>query len=112
MRRILPILALSAVFSVLALAENYSGKLLDASCYDQQKKAASCNATPTTTAFALEVSGSVYKLDRSGNSKAAAAMKSRADRSTPNQPPPSEINATVSGSEKSGTLTVESIEIQ
>lgn len=112
MRRILPVLALSGVFSMLALAENYSGKLIDASCYDQQKKAASCNATPTTTSFAIDVSGMVYKLDRAGNTKAAEALKSRADRTKPGQPPASEINAKVNGTEKSGMITVESIDLE
>ena len=79
MRRVLFVLAFSAVFSMLALAENWSGKLLDATCYDQQKKAASCDATSATTAFALDASGTIYKLDADGNSKAADALKNRAD---------------------------------
>jgi hypothetical protein len=95
-----------------ALAANYSGKLLDASCYDQQKKADTCSATSTTTAFALEVSGTVYKLDSAGNSKASAAIKNRADRSDPSKPQTMELMAKVDGTEKGGIITVESIAVQ
>ena len=70
MRKFLLPITLFGVFSTLALAASFSGKLLDASCYDQQKKAASCDATSSTTAFAIEASGMVYKLDSAGNSKA------------------------------------------
>jgi hypothetical protein len=83
MRRILLAITLFGVFSMCALAASFSGKLVDASCYDQQKKVDSCVASDNTTAFALEVSGKVYKLDSAGNAKATAAIKSRADRSDP-----------------------------
>ena len=112
MRRLLPILAISGVFAALALAESFSGTLLDSSCYDQQKKASACYATPSTTSFALESSGMVYKLDRNGNTKAEAALKSRADRSKPGQAPSAQITAKVSGTEKSGMITVESIDVE
>lgn len=112
MRKILLPMTLLGVFSMSAFAANYAGKLLDASCYDQQKKAGSCSATSNTTAFALEVSGTVYKLDSAGNSKASAAIKNRADRTDPNQTQPKEIMAKVDGTEKGGTIAVESIDVQ
>jgi hypothetical protein len=113
MRKILSVLTLSTVFSILALADTWSGKLLDAGCYDQQKKAAACDATSTTTAFALEASGTVYKLDAAGNSKAAAALKNRSDRATdPSKPEAKQVMAKVDGTEKGGNITVESIEVQ
>ena|SRR5579862_8477182 len=113
MQRILSLLALSAVFSMLALADSWSGRLLDASCYSQQKKADACDAMSTTTAFAIEVSGKVYKLDAAGNSKASTALKSRADRAAdPNKPQSNPVMAKVDGTEKSGTIAVESIEVQ
>ena len=112
MRRILLPITLFGVFAMSALAANYSGKLLDASCYDQQKKADSCDATSNTTAFALEVSGTVYKLDTAGNSKASAAIKNRADRSDPSKPQPKEIMAKVDGTEKGGIIAVDSIAVQ
>jgi hypothetical protein len=112
MRRILLAITLFGVFSMCALAANYSGKLLDASCYDQQKKADSCNATSSTTAFAIEVSGTVYKLDNAGNSKASAAIKNRADRSDPSKPQSMVIMAKVDGTEKGGTIAVDSVDVQ
>jgi hypothetical protein len=112
MRKILSLIALSAVFSICALAETYSGTLLDSSCYDQQKKASSCEATSSTSAFAIEVSGKVFKLDQAGNSKASDALKNRADRSDPTKQQSKGIMAKVSGTEKDGTITVESIDVQ
>ena len=80
--------------------------------YDQQKKADSCHATSTTTAFALDVSGTVYKLDTAGNSQASAAIKIRADRTDPGKPAATEIMAKVDGTEKGGLITVDSISVQ
>ena len=112
MRRFLSIAAVFGVFSVAALAESYSGKLLDASCYDQQKKAAACDASSTTSSFAIEASGTVYKLDSAGNTKASAALKNRADRVDPTKPQAKEVMAKVDGTEKGGTITVTSIDVQ
>lgn len=112
MRRIMSVLALTGAFSMLALAENYSGKLLDWSCYDQQKKALSCDASSATTSFAIDVSGKVYKLDNNGNTKATAALKNRADRADPSKQQSKEVMANVSGTEKGGTISVENIDVQ
>jgi hypothetical protein len=112
MRRFLSTAALFGVFSMAALAESYSGKLLDASCYDQQKKASACDATSATTSFALEASGTVYKLDNAGNTKASAALKNRADRVDPSKPQSKDVMAKIEGSEKSGTIAVTSIDVQ
>jgi hypothetical protein len=112
MRKTLLRITLFGAFSMWAVAANYSGKLLDASCYDQQKKAESCGATNNTTAFALDVSGTVYKLDTAGNAKASDAIKNRADRTDPTKPQPTEIMAKVDGTEKGGLISVDSIAVQ
>jgi hypothetical protein len=113
MQKILSLLALGTLFSVAALADNWSGKLIDAGCYAQQKKATGCDATSTTTSFALDVSGKIYTLDASGNTKAATAMKSRADRAAdPSDPSSKSVAAKVSGTESGGTITVESVDVQ
>lgn len=113
MKRIASLLVLSTVFSMLALAESWSGRLLDANCYDQQKQASACNATNGTTAFALDVTGKIYKLDVGGNSKASAALKNRADRQTdPAKLESREVMAQVTGSEKDGTITVDTIDVR
>src|SRR6185437_13434207 len=109
------LLAASTVFSVLAFAENWSGKLIDANCNDQkeQTKTMSCDASATTTAFAIDVAGKIYKLDAAGNTKAAAALRNRADRSTdPAKPTTGAVTAKVSGTEKDGVITTESVDVQ
>jgi len=114
MRRLLTLTALVAVFSALALAETWNGRLIDSSCYNQQKSVKNCDATSATTMFALEVSGKVFNLDEAGNAKAAEALKSRADRSTdPAKPPSPEIMAKVTGTKDGdNTLKVETIDVQ
>jgi hypothetical protein len=113
MRKLLSLFAFSSVFAMLAFAGDWSGKLIDASCYGQQKSATTCAATSTTTAFALDVSGKVYNLDANGNSKATSAMKNRADRAAdPSNPQSKDILAKVSGTESGGTITVDSIDVQ
>ena len=115
MKQTLYVMALSAALSMAAFAGDWSGKLIDATCHDQQQqtKVASCDATGATTSFAIDVSGKVYKLDPAGNTKAATAMKDRADRSTdPAKALSGSLTAKVSGSEKDGMISVENIEVQ
>jgi len=114
MRKLLSLCGLLAVLCTLALADNFSGKLLDSSCYDQNKSAKGCDATSSTSSFLLDVSGKIYRLDTSGNTKAADALKNRAERSAnPNQPAAGAVNAKVSGTmEGADTLKVDAIEIQ
>jgi hypothetical protein len=107
-------LALS-VFGVLAYAESWSGKLVDAACHDRSQQSpadskqksdlASCAASASTTSFAIETSdGKVYKLDASGNAKASTALKGNPANKSP--------MATVSGSMDGQTVKVDSISIQ
>jgi hypothetical protein len=114
MRRLLTLCAFVTVFTGLALAENWTGRLVDASCYDQQKSATTCDPTGSTTTFAIVASGKTYKLDDAGNTKAIEAMKSRADRSTnPNAPQSTTVTAKVTGTKDGdSTLKVEAIEVQ
>lgn len=115
MKQTLYIMALSATLSVMAFAGDWSGKLIDSTCNDtrQQTKAASCDATSATTSFAIDVSGKIYKLDAAGNSKAAMALKDRADRATdPAKALSSSLTAKVTGTEKEGVIAVDSVEVQ
>ena len=113
MKKTLSIVALSAMFSVLALADNWSGTLLDASCYEQSQKATGCDATGTTSSFAISASGKVFKLDAGGNQKAAAALKSRADHvADPAKPAAKQIMAKVEGTESAGTITATAVDVQ
>jgi hypothetical protein len=54
----------------------------------------------------------VYKLDSAGNAKASAALKGRADRVDPSKPQSKDVMAKVEGTEKGGTITVISIDVQ
>ena len=112
MRRLLVLTGLAVVCTVLATAETFTGQLLDASCYAQSKSAKSCAATASTSSFLLEASGKLYQLDEGGNSKAAEAIKSRADRSAAPSAPAGPVNAKVDGTMEGNTLKVESIAIQ
>ena len=115
MKKTLYILALSAALSAMASAADWSGKLIDSTCNDQQQqtKAASCDATSATTSFAISASGKVYKLDAAGNSKAAMALKDRADRSAdPAKPLSGSVTAKVTGTEKDGVIAAETVEVQ
>jgi hypothetical protein len=115
MKKTLYITALFAALSMTAFGGDWSGKLLDASCTESKEtsKTTSCDATTATTSFAIDVAGKVYKLDSAGNTKAAAAIKSRADRSSdPAKALTAVYNAKVSGTEKNGVIDVSTVEIQ
>jgi hypothetical protein len=112
MRKTLSFCVVSTVFSVLAFADSFSGKLIDARCYAKQQSSMGCEPTSATSSFALDVSGKVYNLDSSGNKKAAAALKNRADRTDPTKTTSNEVMAKVEGSESAGSITVTSIEVQ
>jgi len=118
MGKLLTLGAIVAAFASLALAETWTGRLIDANCYDQQtdqKNIGACVPTSQTSSFALYTGGHVYKFDEQGNTKAAAAVKDQADRSTdPNQPAvKGAIAAKVTGTmDQDQKLKVETIEVQ
>lgn len=113
MRSILVTIACGFVFAGLCLAETFNGKLIDASCASQQQSTATCAPTSSTTAFALEVSGKLYKLDDTGNSKAAEALKSQANReSNPDSAQQAAVTARVRGTLEGDILKVEAIQVR
>lgn len=112
MRRLFTIAAAVAFFSLLALAENFSGKLIDATCMDQQKSVTACNPSSTTTSFLIAVEGKAYRLDDAGNTKAMEALKNRADRSAPGAPTTADVSAKVTGTKEGDTIKVDSIVVQ
>ncbi len=115
MKRTLYLTALTAGLSLMAFAGDWSGKLIDSNCNEtrDQTKALSCDATGATTAFALDVNGKIFKFDAAGNTKAAVALKNRADRSAdPAKAQMATVMAKVSGTEKDGLITVDSVDVQ
>jgi hypothetical protein len=95
---------------VLAFGETLTGRLLDSTCYDQQKSATTCDPTASTATFAILVSGKAFKLDDGG--KVAEALKNRADRSTDPNKTTSQIMAKVTGTKEGDTVKVEAVEVQ
>ena len=136
MRKLLTFCGLVAVFSSLALAETWTGRLVDANCQSasqgQQNQSPSqqnsqggssattqsCNATSSTTSFAIDVSGKMYKLDAESNSRVTAALKNRADRSAnpnsttdPTAGSTTAVNARVSGTLNGDTIKVDDVTV-
>jgi hypothetical protein len=104
--------ALASVFTAIAAAETWSGTLVDASCAADKKSVAECAPTSTTSAFAIVLAdGKAVKLDATGNSKAADALKNSADRSN-NPDKKTAVRAKVTGSLSGDTIQVESIDVQ
>ena len=103
-----------AVFSGLALADDFSGKLLDSGCYDRSHSIKGCDAGDRTTTFVLDSNGKVYHFDSPGNNKVLQAMKQRADRSAdPKATPQGSVRARITGKKgPDGDLIVEVVEIQ
>lgn len=112
MRIVFTFLAAATLFSGLALAETWTGRLLDASCMDQQKNVKACEATTATTAYAIEVDGKTYKLDETGNTKAADAIKNHAERAANPNAPATPVTAKVTGTKEGDTIKVENLEVQ
>jgi hypothetical protein len=114
MRRALRVTAFIAFVSALAYAESWTGKLVDASCAEQQKNAA-CAPTASTASFAIQASGKTMKFDADGNRKAAAALRERnngANRAQDPKAPPTDITATGNGTMSGDEIKVESIQVQ
>lgn len=112
MRTLIPAIAVAVGLAVSAFGASWSGRLLDAACYQAQKKTDTCDATSKTTAFSLFSGGKIYNLDAAGNTKAAAAVKNRADRANPAQAQSTMVNATITGKETGGIITVETIDVK
>ena|SRR5215467_10506259 len=101
MRKLFPIFL---ALPMLALAQSYSGQLLDGPCYDQSRNLNRCGATTSTSIFALNVKGRVYRFDDAGNAKAADAMKGHGS--------PGPATATVNATADGDVLKVQSIEVR
>jgi hypothetical protein len=112
MHKLIRVAALAGTFATLALAETWSGTLVDASCAAEKKSVAECSPSATTSSFALVLAdGKAVKFDATGNAKAADALKNSADRSK-NPTEKKAITAKVTGAMSGDTVQVESIDIQ
>jgi hypothetical protein len=114
MRMSVSLLALMTLFSAWLFADTWDGSLIDAHCYEQEKKASGCYPTNTTVSYALVIERRVFKLDEAGNTKVAEALKEHASRSTnPDMTPNARVMATITGSrDSSDFLRVDSVSIR
>jgi hypothetical protein len=120
MRRLVTMAAITAVFSALALAETWTGRLVDSTCMNQQNQqqsqqqsATTCNPTSATTNFGIEVQGKTYELDSAGNQKAQDALKNRAEREkNPSQTETTPVHARVTGTMEGNTIKVDTLSVR
>jgi hypothetical protein len=112
MRKLFTIATLAAISATLALAEDWTGKLIDSSCLDQKKEIDVCQANGATTSFALQVSDKTYRLDDMGNQKALKALKDRADRAADPAAAAAPVMAKITGTKDGDVLKVANIEVQ
>jgi hypothetical protein len=114
MRKFVSMLGILTASSVFAFADDFQGRLIDASCYQQQKSATTCDPSSATTSYVLYVGDVAYTLDTAGNQKVVDAMKTRADRSSDaTKAAGKQVTAKVTGTKDAGnSLKVETIEIQ
>jgi hypothetical protein len=108
---------------MISYAETWTGRLIDAQCYDSKATATSagqkspassgekldreCAPTAATTNYALHADNKVYKLDSSGNAKVATEMQSGALKLDKD----GDLHATVSGSVQGDTVKVDTIKV-
>ena len=112
MYKLIRAIALTSVFTAIAVAETWSGTLVDASCAADKKSSAECAPTSSTSSFALVMAdGKAVKLDAGGNTKAADALKNSADRSA-NPDKKAAVTAKVTGTLSGDTIQVESIDVK
>jgi hypothetical protein len=107
MQKLLTIGTMFAALSGFAMAETWSGTLLDANCV-KHHKAKSCDAKGSTTMFALDSGGKTYFLDFVSNDSARQTMDSLREHGDKSKP----VSATVVGRTRgSGKIRAERIEL-
>jgi hypothetical protein len=98
MRKLITTCAMFGALSGVALAETFSGTLLDANCLQRHHATRSCDAKPSTMAFVLDSNGTRYRLDGRSNDAAHSAMRSRADKAwNPDATKAVPVQATITG---------------
>jgi len=111
MQKFLRIGVIAAALAITGFAETYSGRLLDATCIEQNKSKV-CDPAGNSIAFAMEISGKIYRLDDAGNSKAVKALRSRADRQKDPALPVNTVTAKIEGTLDGDILKVDTIDVQ
>lgn len=98
MRKLITTCAMFGALAGVAMAETWSGTLMDANCLHRHHATRSCDARPRTTAFVLDQNGTRYRLDGRSNDAAHSAMLSRADKTNnPDATKAVPVQATITG---------------
>jgi hypothetical protein len=114
MRRLLTICAVFVGLSTLALANSWSGRLLDESCYNRHQSKHGCNARASSGSYVLATKGSVYRFTAGSNDGISRTLQSRHSRRNPGRSPRgSPVWAGVVGTENDkGRIRVDRIGLQ
>lgn len=101
------LLALSVLFSAAALADSFSGTLVDQMCKGKEDLAAhttKCAVACSKSGYGIMTAdGKFIKFDDAGNTKALAALKATSKEK--------DLKATVNGTMDGETLKVESVSL-
>lgn len=103
---------LIAVLASAAFAESWTGPLVDTSCMTEQRSVKACQPTNSTTHYSVVANDQVYELDQNGNAKAAAILKTSADREANPNGKTALIVVNVTGTKDGNTIRVDSLAIQ
>ena len=114
MKRIVSSALFLALISGAALADEWSGTLVDADCTHRNGGPEACAPGLNTTAFGLVIAGRAYLFNKSGSQKASAALKQRDAilSADPRYPHSSPIQASVTGKRAGNTIIVNRIDLQ
>lgn len=107
MKRTLTLISTACVFSVLAVAETWSGTLVDVMCKgkDLAGHTVKCAIGCAKSGYGLVLSdGKFMKLNETGNAKALAALKATSKEK--------DLKAKVTGTAEGDVIQVQTIELQ
>lgn len=107
MKRFLLIAASASLFSAIALADTFTGTLVDVMCKDKDLAGhtAKCALSCAKTGFGVVLGdGKFVKFDEAGNAKALAAVKATSKEK--------DLKVKVDGTLDGETLAVNTIELQ
>ena len=107
MKRILLSAASVMLFSALALAETWTGILVDTNCKDKPDLAShtrKCAIGCAKSGYGLVTGGKFVKFDKEGSDKALAALNASSKEK--------DLQAKVTGTLEGDTIHVESVELQ
>ena len=107
MKKMGSIFGLAALFAMVALAESWTGTVVDVMCKDKDlaNHTAKCSVNCAKSGFGLVTSdGKFLKFNEAGNAKALAALKATTKEK--------DVKAKITGTMQDNVINVQSLEIQ